>query len=256
MLLNTEKTYRKLQSFKSVEEMNGTIKLARKQYADQLNKTDLSVLDALSRYSCVYFGVSFRSKSNIADELGVSRRTVIRSCNKLETLGIIKQYELKRHNGDRRQSANAIVILPIESVEQAVTPDCHSIETPPKTIKILNTDDTEIREKRESNESLIKKGLVTKLPKVLQNALAPFFSVDELYNYAGVVFKAKASIDRDIMLDDHESEYYLAILSVINAYKRGKVNNLPALLYSAVKTTTYKIKSSMQVSLFLKLVGE
>lgn len=157
MLLNTQETYIKLQSFSSISELNESIKLVRKQYGEQLNKTDISVLDALSRYSCVYFGVSFRSKSNIADELGVSRRTVIRSCNKLETLGIIKQYVLKRHNGDRRQSANAIVILPIKVVEQADTPNCHAIETPPKTIKILNTDDTEMREKRESNESLIKK---------------------------------------------------------------------------------------------------
>lgn len=259
MLLNTKETYRKLQPFNSIEELNATIKLIREQFSDQLNKTDLNVLDALSRYSCVYFGVSFRSKSNIADELGVSRRTIIRSCNKLESLGIIKQYELKRHNGDRRQSANAIVIMPIETQAQAVeragverasdTPECHAKETPPKSIKILNnTTDTKKADNAEQadKEKLIKDGLVAKLPQVLQRSLAPFFDADKIYELAGVVFKAKSAIDRSIRLEDYEQDYYKAILSVINAFKRGRVYNLPALIYHAVKSTTRKI-SRMQL---------
>lgn len=116
--------------YKSIEELNETVRLHKRN--NQLNETDRAVLDVLARYSCKELGKSWLAKSTIAKIVGKSRRTIIRVCNKLERLGIIRQYERKRETGDRRQTSNLIVILP--AVEQHVTPECHTQETPSRNL--------------------------------------------------------------------------------------------------------------------------
>lgn len=246
-LLNTESTYKMLQPFEKIEQLNANTRAIREQFADKLSKAVRQVLDVLHRYASKFYGVCYLSKMKIADMLGVSKRTVIRACQRLEELGVIAQYPLYRHNGDRRQSSNAIVFITqieakeafVEQSESNVTPGCHSKDAPLNAHleNINNTLDTEKADK----EQLIKDGLVAKLPSTLQLALAPFFSADKLYELTGVVFKAKASVDRDIYIEDYEQEYYNAILSVINTFKRGKVRNLSGLLYTAIKSTTRSI---------------
>src|SRR5690625_1880815 len=54
-------------------------------------------------------------KQRIAEEAGfTSRRTAIRACNRLEKLGIIKQHKARRASGDKRQTANIIIIQPVQ----------------------------------------------------------------------------------------------------------------------------------------------
>ncbi|GIN58113.1 hypothetical protein J8TS2_24320 [Lederbergia ruris] len=108
MLLANEATYRSLSTFKSVDELNEAIKAHRQ--AHKLSDTERAVLDVISRYACKFPGVCYLSKNNIGEAVGKVRRTVIRACNRLEALGIIKQYETKRDGGDRRQSTNVIVV--------------------------------------------------------------------------------------------------------------------------------------------------
>ncbi|MFD1926959.1 MarR family transcriptional regulator [Sporosarcina siberiensis] len=134
-LLNTVETYMSLQPFQTIEQLNANTAEIRKQYGDQLTRATYQVLDVLARYSCKYYGVSYRSKSKIATELGITRRTVINACNKLESLGVIVQHELRRHSGDRRQSSNAIVFVAIITIEKEIkkedfTPKVHTKETP------------------------------------------------------------------------------------------------------------------------------
>nr|WP_312754389.1 helix-turn-helix domain-containing protein [Bacillus mobilis] len=148
-------TYENLASFKTVDELNKTVRAYKEKFVDQLNKTQLAVLNKLHNYSSKFFGVSFRAKKNIAEDLNISRRTVIRVCLHLESLGIIKQLEMKR-NSDMRQTSNAIVIQPIIVEEQVVTPEpskndvfCHTNKTTTKTLK-QNIKDIN---KRNSNEN-------------------------------------------------------------------------------------------------------
>lgn len=244
-LLNTESTYKMLAPFTSIEQLNANTKAVRQQFGKQLTKATREVLDVLHRYASKYYGICYLSKSKIADMLGISRRTVIRACDLLESLGIIVQYELMRHNGDKRQSSNAIVFLSQISAREAfgqevevdVTPECHAkdalCDTPQKDLN--NTYDTG------ESATLIKNGLVSKLPKTLKYALAPFFDAEELYEMVGVIYKAKASVDRGIKIEDHEEMYREAILSVMNAFKRGKAKSLPAVLYCAIQRVTSSI---------------
>ncbi|WP_391116019.1 helix-turn-helix domain-containing protein [Psychrobacillus sp. L3] len=242
-LLNIESTYKSLQSFSSIEEMNASIKQFKQQFQSELTKSTKEVLELISQYACKFVGVCYLSKSKIASTLSVSYKTVQRSCKRLEELGIFIQHTTKRATGDKRQSSNAIVIQAYQVGEVECPTIMSDQEAFSKTIKSNNTDDTKKADSYEldSKESLIKQGLVNKLPLTLQYALAPFFKTDELYTLVGTIYKAKASIDRTIQLDDYEDEYRQSILSVINAFRRGKVKNLSGLLYHAIKSATKTI---------------
>lgn len=127
MLLANEATYRKLSTFQSVEELNEAMKVHKSNH--KLSDTEREVLDLISRYSCRYPGVCYLSKNKIGEAVGRVRRTIIRVCNRLEELGIIKQYETKRDGGDRRQSTNVIVILAAEMPDLANREGSPNLET-------------------------------------------------------------------------------------------------------------------------------
>ncbi|MEX0416865.1 helix-turn-helix domain-containing protein [Bacillus sp. C30] len=140
-ILASIETYENLASFQTLTELNGTVRTYKKQFANQLNKNQLAVLNHLHTHSSKYLGVSFKSKKKIAEALHISRRTVIRVCHHLESLGIIKQLEMKRKS-DMRQTSNIIIIQPIIVKEQLVTEDptktveiCHTKKTTTKTLK-------------------------------------------------------------------------------------------------------------------------
>lgn len=124
----------KEKAFTSIAELNAAVREHRDRHA--LSATERAVLDLLSQYSCKTIGESFLAKSTIAELIGKSRRTIIRVCNRLETLGIIRQVKRMRQSGDRRQTSNLIFILPVETAE--VTPACHSEEAPQLNSKSIN----------------------------------------------------------------------------------------------------------------------
>ncbi|MGG0258160.1 helix-turn-helix domain-containing protein [Bacillus mycoides] len=147
-----EETYENLSSFKTVEELNESVRQYKETFANQLNKNQLAVLNHLHNYSSKYFGVSFRRKNHIAESLGISRRTVIRTCLHLESLGIIKQLEMKRKS-DMRQTSNVIIIQPIIAERKIVTeaPDknivnCHTKKTTTTFLKQKIKDITKRKE--------------------------------------------------------------------------------------------------------------
>lgn len=148
-------TYKNLSTFKTIKELNDTVRTYKEKFMNQLNKNQLAVLVHLHNHSAKFFGVSFKTKKKIAEALNISRRTVIRACLHLESLGILKQLEMKRKS-DMKQTSNAIVIQPIIVEEQIVTPEpaknddfCHTKKTTTKILK-QNIKD---KNKRNSNEN-------------------------------------------------------------------------------------------------------
>lgn len=266
-MLNTVDTYMQLQPFQSVEELNQNTIEVRELFADQLTLSTKKVLDVLHRYACKYPGVCYLSKNKIAEMIGVTRRTVIRACKQLEDLGVIVQYELNRHNGDRRQSANAIVFVSVQVSDQTkkvdqendnVTPECHTKDTLTKTQKSFNnTRDTEkadfvekevvkvsVVDKDVDNKTSlenIKRGMRDKMPTYIYDLLAPYFNLEDLYQAYGALLRGKAKVDKTMTFELYEGYYSDAIKSVILAYKRGIVKNLFAVLYTAAKDTTAQI---------------
>ena len=114
-----ETAYASLTSFETVEQLNQTVR----QYKDMINAMELrrdlkrnllTVMEYLKRHSCKFFGVSFKGKRKIAADLEMSDKTITRLCKRLEGLGFIKQYAMKRSN-DMQQTSNAIVIQPAKT---------------------------------------------------------------------------------------------------------------------------------------------
>lgn len=244
MLLNDKETFKQLQTFHNIHELNRAVKHHKRLVSSNKHKNIYAVLDLISQYSCVYFGVSFLTQNSIATKLNISYKTVQRAVDKLVELGIVIKHPSKRAGGDKRQTSNILVIQPI--IDDSVQPEVAEVsnqETPLLNSKSNNTSETEksVATKEADKRTLIKDGLVAKLPPTLQHALAPFFDYNELYTMAGVVFKAKAAVDKSIRIEEHENEYYKAIIEVMSAFKRGKVRNLPGLLSHAVKATTRAI---------------
>lgn len=275
-LPQSETTYKALQSFEDVEAMNAAVKLHKAH--DSLTQTDRDILDAISRYACKHVGVTYLSKQKLAEEAGYkSRRTAIRSCNRLEALGIIEQYETRRVKGDRRRSSNVIVIQAESAnynpqtndttsfnseneryssqLDEPVTPHSHGIEAPNKANSSNTFIDTVTSVKPSAdavmptNVDTVKRGLKHALPNAIYEALAPFYDGQALYDTYGILLRAKASIDRHIMLEDYAERYVDAFYNVIRLYKAGKVRkSLRGLLYVTWERLTAEISRQIQAS--------
>ena len=93
-IIASVETYKNLSSFESIDTLNEAVRSYIERFKDQLNKTHIAVLKVLHGYSAKHLGVSFLTKRNIGKLVGKSRATIIRVCNHLEDLGIIKQLEM------------------------------------------------------------------------------------------------------------------------------------------------------------------
>jgi DNA-binding Lrp family transcriptional regulator len=114
-IIASTEAFENLATFESIEQLNETVREYKFQFKEILTNTELALLDILHRYSAKYKGVSFMCKNKIAELIGKSRRTVIRVCQRLEALGIIRQVPMKRAS-DMQQTSNCIVIQPVDVV--------------------------------------------------------------------------------------------------------------------------------------------
>lgn len=114
-----EAAYAGLATFKDLNHLNEAVR----HYQDIINSMNvrqdvkrnlLAVIEHIKRYSCRFFGVSWQGKRQIAADLNMSDRTIIRVCQRLEAFGFIKQHAMKR-SSDMQQTSNAIVIQPLET---------------------------------------------------------------------------------------------------------------------------------------------
>lgn len=204
----------------TIDQLNETIRAHKRNH--KLNDTERAVLDVLAQYSCKDVGKSWLAKSTIAQLVGKSRRTVIRVCNRLESLGIIRQYERKRESGDRRQTSNLIVIVPAKLDD--VTPACHTEETPPRNSKNNTFIDT---------ATVPSTALKESLPSAIYDAMSPYFNADDLYKYYGILLRAKRSVSDNVLIEDNPQPFVATFQNAILKLKQGKIRNLANYLYRA-----------------------
>ncbi|MBG9841749.1 cytosolic protein [Bacillus tropicus] len=243
-------TYENLATFKTIDELNKTVRAYKEKFADQLNKTQLAVLNKLHNYSSKFFGVSFRTKKNIAEDLNISRRTVIRVCLHLESLGIIKQLEMKR-NSDMRQTSNAIVIQPIIVEEQVVTQapikneeKCHTNKTTPVSLK-QNIKDINKRNSNESQSNVNDNDFIDyRVPQSMRMKLATAFGskvINESFHNAINIAK-KAAKKFNLLSDKDVFNNILANASVALFSKTHEVEHNGELMKNPIGyfTNTFK----------------
>ena len=212
-------TYQSLSTFSSVKEMNLALQHYQIKFDAELTNTEKTVLVTLSHYSCIYPGVSFLRKRKIGELVGKSRRTIIRVCNRLETLGIIRQYSLKRES-DLLQTVNAIVILPtINDVEPPIT------HVTPKSLIIL-------KQKKEIKNTYIPKTTYD----TFKERAACFISNKKLIQTLYQVYRAqtvplKTAFDPEDIL--HSGLQSLKI--TLQATKQKTIRNLPGYFNGTLK---------------------
>src|SRR5699024_7383135 len=224
--------------------------------AYDLSATDRNILEAISRYACKYKGVCYLSKQRIAEDAGYkSRRTAIRSCKRLEALGIITTHETRRQGGDRRRSADIIVINAVEvstSTHMAndetseVTEESHRQEAFYKTINLSITDDSidahnNDKQSQVTAEQVIHESIANNTPKPIVDLLSPFFYGSELYKYVGIIFKAKYRPYVNLSIEEHLSDFKACIYDVIRRHKAGHIRNLEAYLYKSIHAVSRRL---------------
>lgn len=190
-IISSQETFENLSSFNTIQELNEAVKKHIKHNRQELNKNAVRILQHLTAYSRKYKGVSFQTKNNIAKELNLSRRTIIRNCNLLEQLGIIKQYEMKR-NSDFKQTSNAIVIQPfIEECSENVTPVSHQKENLFK-ININN-----IKTTSEIDHTYLPDSVDSSFIETAR----PFFTAQEIYElwFRVLIAYKKMNLDRPLV---------------------------------------------------------
>lgn len=247
--LNDE-TVNAMQSFDSVEEMNEAVKFYKEKF--ELGATDVAILDAISRYACKIPGVCYLRKQGIAEDAGFkSKRTAIRACLRLEELGVIKQFATRRVAGDKRQSANIIVIQAIEGeapkqVEkttespQQVTPESHTKEAFSQSLPKTNT----LKDTMLDTENRLKKSLRSSMPTEIFDALSPFFNAKGIYETYGILLRAKAKAD--FRLEDYVEQFVEGFDRAVRLYKWGKVQNLNNYLFTTWQQLT-KLINGQQI---------
>ncbi|MGH1257496.1 MULTISPECIES: helix-turn-helix domain-containing protein [Bacillus] len=221
--------YKELQSFRSVDEMNDTIRSFLYKHTHELSESTINVLKYLARHSCKIPGVSFLKVATIAAALEISVRTVQRVLKILEDFDVLDRHKTIRKEGKLRggNGHNVYVLLKKHSVipnvpsemsqrriatnltesrvsdakldKEAEFSESHTLE---EFKNELNVKETSPRESEKIElEDLDETFTPENVPNQFRDAAAPFFkSADKIYKlYHRVLIAYKRSkIDKPI----------------------------------------------------------
>jgi hypothetical protein len=191
----------------------------------------IEVLRFFGRSSLRVLGVSFAKYQTIADNIGVSKRTVIRAVKTLEAYGIIdKMPTLKKWAGrSKKRSVNVIRIMTRQNVttEEADEANDGTVQAPNKH--------SEPSKYNHNNSYILETGLKNAIPTPIYDALSPFYEAKDIQRLTGVVFRAKSSVHRDIRLEDHSEAFRVVVLDCIRRFKQGAIGKLDGYLYASLR---------------------
>ncbi|WP_439847875.1 helix-turn-helix domain-containing protein [Priestia megaterium] len=242
-IIASVETYKNLSSFESIDTLNKAVRSYIERFKDQLNKTHVAVLKVLHGYSAKHLGVSFLTKRNIGKLVGKSRATIIRVCNHLEDLGIIKQLEMKR-SSDMKQTSNAVIIQPIQTEESVKEINQIEENATQESSKMQHQENKtflkqihNIKHLNMSKEASKRKAYIKMVPKRLQQYQAFFGNqIKSLYGRIWLAMKNfGVSVDKTIM----QEIAHIAFDKLVDYIKQGR--NLSAEeLHKLAYTIAYK----------------
>ena len=224
------------QTFTTKSELNEAITEHFDRCRYQLNETERTVFLMLARHAVKYPGVAHLKTETIAKAIGKTGRTVRRALASLVALGMIKKVPFMRKVSGGNGANLFLIVRPSTSTRdegiKATGTSVEAVETETEPFTLLSkprcTSDT-------------KRGLRDKMPAFIYDSLSPYLNASDLFTAYGALLRGKSAIDRTITFESNEGLFTDAILSVINAYKRGAVRSIPAVLYTAIKDTTAQI---------------
>jgi hypothetical protein len=227
------------QSFVTTKELNDAVYAHIKRNTYELNETDRATLKAIARYAVKFAGAAHLKAETIAHLISKSIKTARRAVNKLAELGIIKKIETTRKVSGGK-GANIIVILPLPQSDQSQMSNRKECEIHTES----NSDQTKIE--NEPLDSINLKNnildtatppnaLKSTLPNDIYNAMARYFNAEEIYNYYGILLRAKASIDPTLLIEDDPEPFVEAWNATILKVKQGKVRKMCDYLYASFR---------------------
>lgn len=229
------------QTFDTKHELNDAISAHLDRCSFDLNETDRDVFLMLSRYAVKYPGAAHLKVETIAIIVKKSARTIQRSLRKLERLNIIEARPFMR-KVTGGFGARIYVILP-SSVASDVSPRGLVVEptqSKPEAVEVAIEPIT-LSSNNPAHTFDTKRGLRDKMPAFIYDTLSPYLNADDLFTAYGALLRGKSAIDRTIAFEANEGLFTDAIKSVINAYKRGAIRSIPAVLFTAIRDTTAQI---------------
>lgn len=236
-------------TFDNVDQLNNAIKAHLSAHNFELNDTDRQTLSIIARHAVKYPGAAHLKASTIANLIGKSEKTARRIVNKLARLGIVKKIATTRKSIGGC-GANILVIQRVQaqmsSRDQAEKPTDTSVEQPKKQTETNNLQSYKNKLHKETEENA--NSLRRSIPAPIYNAFAPYFNADDLYNVVGVLYRAKASVDRSITVEDFAQEFIDAFKTVVFKYKRGRVRSLAGYLFATWRQVAIEIKRRMTIA--------
>ncbi|WP_431819278.1 helix-turn-helix domain-containing protein (plasmid) [Bacillus thuringiensis] len=159
-MTNYMNQYDNLSLFETTEEMDFALEIAKKHYANDLNKTQIAVLDFIAQHALKAVGVAYLKVPTIAEGVGKSLRTINYATKKLVDLGLVDKYEtIRKKSGGSGANIYVIACRIAEGIAERFA-DCEIIVKPTES-KV----DEPIPEKESLSQSL---------PKTLNKSLKEF----------------------------------------------------------------------------------
>ncbi|WAA13386.1 helix-turn-helix domain-containing protein [Fervidibacillus halotolerans] len=240
------------QTFNNKDELNTAVKSHLARHKFDLTDTEKLTLRTIARYAVKYPGAAHLKAATIADLIGKSEKTARRAINKLVKFGIIRKVEtIRKVTGGK--GANILQILPPTNDHTDTSNRKESKNSDVATVKASNSANEPSNSIKQNintiaTEETANGALKRSIPAELYNALKPYFNDRDMYKAVGILWRAKASIDRNITFEQHSSVYVDTFKNVIFHYKRGKVRNLFAYLYGAWRQVAIEIKRRLTLA--------
>lgn len=253
--------------FNSVKEMDENVQQHIKRVEGKLTKATLKVLYAIAGHSIDYVGAAHLKAKTIANEIGMSTKSVYRAVKELVEFDIISKENKTKLNGIK--GANIYSILPCvqsnvpsemshrENSEKTCESKIEVAKNETESLNLLNNNlflkDTNITKKRTKkvsvDKALFKKNaLLDKLPNALKGLSVYFDNAQDIYNIVGVIFRSKNKVSKNIKIEEHEGLFRRTVASVYEYWKRqvkmGKIDyNVFGLMSKAIRELAEKIMS-------------
>lgn len=262
--LNYE-TIQKYQSFATIEEMDNSVRGFLYKHKAELSEGTLAVLHLIWKHSVKVVGVSFAKYDYIAQQVKVSKRTVIRAVKLLDQKGIIKKVPTARMNG--KQGVNLLVIQSFESIDSLKTTTSPQTVTAPVTPNKTENKQSSLCENKSKKRNNVEDAcepslqeldasyLPESIPEEFKEAAKPFFSAVDIYNLWNRVMIVYKKFDHGRPIDDFMDCVISAFKQTVFAKKMKKIHTtFEGYFYRIVhENFTVKLRRESKGKLFWEL---
>jgi len=257
-------TIQKYQSFETIDEMDQSVRGFLYKHKGELSEGTLAVLHLIWKHSVKVVGVSFAKYDYIAEQVKLSKRTVIRAVKVLEEKGIVKKVPTARMNG--KQGVNLLVIQAYESIEAMKTTMSPQDVTAPVTPNKTENKQSSLCEKKTKERNNVEaceptlheldaSYLPESIPEEFKKAAQPFFNAVDIHNLWNRVMMVYNKFDHGRPIDDFMDYIISAFKQTVFAKKMGKIHTtFEGYFYRIVhESFTVKLRRERKGKLFWEL---